>query len=259
MKTDKMTGFKEKLDKFFLTYLAYPNKDRFDEEFRDLLQISYFFGFFQPKPSKKRMAYGAFMIVFVFVSSLLGTLRDSFLSLHEQDLGKTLVNVSIAIFTLSYIVQKCKFAFNGQKITSMIGKLSSMHEYHDEDLLQKYRQKCLKILKLYKIFVLLSLTIPVVSKLFGANTFKLAVPAIYDELANGTLRYILLIVSVIHAYCYAFAVIPCDLLNIFCLIRLEANVEFLSNKLRQCTDSDDLKENERNLIACIKYHWIIIE
>lgn len=251
--------FGEKFKKFFISHLLCTNENKFDEEFQHLLQIAYLFGFYQPKPSKGRMVYGVFMLFFILVSVVLGSIKDGILSHREGNLGKTVMNVAIAIYSSTFAIQGFKIAFCSSRLTNMVKEFHSMHEWTDEDSLQFYRKRCLWLLKFYSVLTITCMTVLVVAKLFGFNTFTLFIPAIYDSLAVGPFYYFFLCVNFIQGYCFAIAAVSFDLLHIFCVVRAEANLKFLNNSLKSCTDSGNLKRNEKDLIACVKYHWAIIE
>lgn len=245
---------------FYNTYFKCPNDDKFDEDFQQILQIFYFLGFYHPKSSKLRTAYGAFMFFFVLQTHVLGNLKDIYIASgpNEKNMNKALICAISLSFVISLKIQIISFVSRQKEIIGMIRGLHLMHDPDNEDSMKVYRRKCSKLVKLHQIIMgWIEITL-IIFKLFGFDFFILAIPAIYDELAREYFFNFLMILNILQFTGILMLYNAGDLLHVLCMIRAEANLEFLNKKLRHCTDSDNLQENEKKLIACIKHHCSII-
>lgn len=250
---------RELLTTTFINLFIYPNDEMFDEDFRQILQILFCFGFYRPVPSTKRAIYGVVSFVLSFISYLLGLWKDVIESILEGD--KQSIIICVAYFALgqSIVVQMVTFLTKKSQILSMITEVHSIHKGEKDEPIVTYRNKSSKVVKFYKIYLTIVVTVVAVICLCGFKIFKLAMPALYDLFAEGSLYYPLLATNFIHLYLIVFCLIVSDMLHILFMIRAGANLKILSEKLRHCTDSDDTKENEKTLIDCIKYHRKISE
>lgn len=263
MKESKMAEkIKLKLKGFYLTHIKYPNEDNVDDDFQKILQIFYIFGFYQPKPSKGRSAYGALMFSFIMLSHIFGNFKDIFISLtgveQERNLNKALICAISLTFAIPLKVQIISFARHPTQVIEMIRNLNFMHSREYEDSMNFYRKLCLRLVKFHK-YIMASIEFTLITfKLIGFDFFILAIPALYDELACGSFYNLFLFLNVINFTGILMLYNGCDLLHVLCMIRAEANLDFLGKKLRCCADSKDLRENESNLIECVEYHSMII-
>lgn len=250
----------KRVKQFYHSYIKCPNDDKFDEDFQQILQIFYFFGFYHPKSSKLQTVYGAFMFFFVLQTHVLGNLKDIYIAsgLDDKNMNKALICAISLSFAMSLKIQIISFVSRQKEIIGMIRGFHLMHEQDNEDSMKIYRQKCSKLVKLHKIIMgSIEITL-IIFKLFGFDFFILAIPAIYDELAREYYFNFLLILNILQFTGILMLYNAGDLLHILCMIRAEANLEFLNKKLCHCTDSDNLQENEKSLVACIKHHCRII-
>lgn len=253
-----MRKFVEKCRKISKNFFQCPN-NKFDEEFKQIFQYFYFFGFYQPTPSRSRILLGIFSLSFVLLSYILAVLENGIASWKEGNINKISVFFSIIVINVPFLTQLIFFAWNQNKFIVMVKTLQSLHEYRNKDTVQNLSKKLLKMMKFYLYGLFLVLMVLLVSKLAGYGTFKLLLPVLYDRFADGLGFFFLLPLNIFHYICAAYLLAICDLFSIFCMMRLEANLKFLSYDLRHCTDSLDQKENEKNLTACVKYHQAINE
>jgi 7tm Odorant receptor len=246
----------EKLKCFYQKYLKCPNTHRLDKDFHAILQIFYWFGFYQPSPTKTRTAYGVLMFGFLIMTNLMGALNAA---LQEDDLNKALMNVMAFCFASALSTLVLSFMSNKTKFIDMIRELNGMHEYDHEESVDILRKNCLKMFKIHRTFAIAMCSATIVSYFLGLKTFRLIMPSIYDSLANGLFYEILLTVNSIHVYLFTLLFVACDLLPILSIVRAEYNVKFLCHDLRHCTDSGLVRVSQRNIDACAKYHAAIIE
>lgn len=250
----------KRMKQFYINHIKCPNEDNFDDEFQTVLQIFYIFGFYQPNPSKLRKAYGLFMFFFVLQTHVMGNLKDIYIALgfESNNMNKALICAISLSFATSLKTQIMSFVGNQKEIISTIREFHLMHEQDDEDSMKIYRRKSSQLVKFHQI-IMGSIEITLfIFKLFGFDFFILVFPAMYDELARKCFYNFLLILNMIQFTGILMLYNAGDLLHILCMIRVEANLEFLNKKLRRCTDSKNLQENERSLIACVKHHCRII-
>lgn len=119
------------------------------------------------------------------------------------------------------------------------------------------RQRCVKILKWYKI-ALLSINIIFVSKMCGFSLCNLFMPMVYDKWStSGFFYWILLFVNFVHIYLILAIFYASESFHFLCFARIAANLKLLSKKIRTCADGSN-DDNEKELIALIKYHLAII-
>lgn len=231
----------------------------FDEDFRELLEIYYFLGFYRPKRSISRDIYGIISFLLVVLSFLLGMIKEALESIYQGHLQRSLFCVASMCLNISIPTQIITFVVNEFAIIEMIKAIQSIHDEQDEKALEYYRKKCRQLVKFYKVYCNIALVFLVSLYLCGYKIFMFLLPAIYDNFAEGWLFYPLLITNILQIYFIALCLLVSDLIHILCMIRTGAYFGILSERLRRCTDSDELSENEKKLNACVKYHQRIIE
>jgi 7tm Odorant receptor len=249
----------EKLKSFYQKYLKCRNEHRLDKDFHALLQILYWFGFYQPSPTKTRIAYGVVMFVFLFMTYVMGALNETATTWQEGNLNQALINVMGFCFAASLATLVLSFVQNQKGFIDMIRELNGMHEYDHEESVDVLRKKNVIMVKIYKTFMIVMASALIGLHFIGLKAFRLFMPSIYDLLATGLFYEILLTVNSTHLYVAALVTVACDLLPILCIIRAEYNVKFLCHDLRHCTDSGLIRVSQRNVDACAKYHAAIIE
>lgn len=245
--------------KLWVSYFEYPNEEKFDEEFKRLLEILYWVGFHQPKTTRKRIAYGVVMFVFLILSILLGNIKDFIEDFRDEKMSAALIIVVILAHMSSMNVQMITIVLKKSSVHDLIKQLHNMHEFEDEEAIAAVRLSSLRMIKTYKLFLLTGASVLSGLRMAGLGSFKLVLPTLYDVLADGFLFSLLMLVNIIHLWLYALLFLPADLLHILGMIRVEANTKFLCEKLEACTSGEDFEENEKNLIACVRYHLAIIE
>jgi hypothetical protein len=256
---EKVEKIVEKLKRFYQKYLKCPNTERLDADFHALLQIFYWFGFYQPSPTKTRIAYGAFMFGFIFVTILMGALNKAVTLWEEGDLNLALINVMSFCFVGASSTLVLSFVSNQKGFIDMIRELNGMHEYDHEEAVDALRKKNLIMVKIYRTYMIVAGSAVIALRFVGLKAFRLFMPSIYDLLATGIFNEILLTLNATHVYIAVLVIIACDLLPILCIVRAEYNVKFLCHDLRHCTDSGLVRVSQRNIDACAKYHAAIIE
>jgi hypothetical protein len=249
----------EKLKSFYQKYLKCPNTEKLDADFHAILQIFYWFGFYQPSPTKTRIAYGVLMFVFILTTYLMGALNEAITAGQEGDLNLALIDVMGFCFVISLATLVLSFVSKRKEFIDMIREFNGMHEYDHEEEVDALRKKNLKIVKIYTAFSLSIAPVATIAHLLGLKTFRLVMPSIYDLLATGMFYEILLTVNAINLFLLMLSFVACDLLLILSIIRAESNVKFLCHDLRHCTDSGIVRTSQRNIDACAKYHAAIIE
>lgn len=238
-------------------YLKSLEDQKFDRDFNEIMKYYYFFGFFNPIEKKKIFAALAFILV--VVTYLIGSFKDIVMRKAEGDIPKTIISVFTLAFALSLTVQVLTVMLRFGRITSTIKALQLLHEDTDEDFINVYRRKCFRLLRIYGGSLAATVLCAIPVKCIGYNVYFLLIPAAYDVLAHGDLFYFFMIISFIHTVGLVLLFAASDLLHIFCMVRVEANLKLLNDKIRHCADSKDLKENEKELSACIRYHNEIIK
>lgn len=247
------------LKRFYQRYLKCSNKEKFDKDFHQILEVFYYFGFYQSTPSKKRVLYGIFMFIVLVLTCTFGPLNYVLKAYNTGDISSALTSGLCFSYMVSFATQIATFAFNQDSVIAMIKKFHLLHESEDEHVIQDYRKKCLFMMGCYQLLLKLAGSMWIIFKFFGLNPYNLFIPAIYDKLAYGYFYYFLFPLNLVHLACLIPLYTACDFLHIICIVRAEANLKILSEKLRSCTDDIDLKRNEKNLVACIRYHFAIIE
>lgn len=244
----------------FSDFFAFPNTELFDEEFRQLMQIFYWFGFYQPSSSfTRRFAYGVLVFLFVKVAYWCGIITEVVASLNSRNLTRALITVPLASFSTSLNVQILTLVTKKTRIVKMIQTLHALHEYEDEALIEDYRVKCRQLVKYYKAYLQFAVIFVITLTLTGFKLYKLVIPIFYDSFADGFFFYPLMFCSVMQSYCLALIFLACDLLHVLCMIRLGANVEVLRKKIIGCAESENPSENLRDLSACVRYHSAVIQ
>jgi hypothetical protein len=223
---------------FYRKHLKYPNEDNFDPEFQKILQTMYFFGWFQPKPTKTRILYGVCTFFFLILTHFIGVLIEA-LAVYTENSIRALVNLAILPFNIALVSQVFLFAFNSKKVIIRIRELHLMKD--KKWSIEFLKRNCLRIGKLYKVsmIVLISLIY-----FFGQKL------SIYDDLAIGPFYYFVILINILRGYCLTLVIISHDLLTIFCLMRLEENVNLLTYNLRRSLDGKLLQAGKRNIKKC---------
>ena len=248
-------NIRERRDKFFLC----PNNEKIDEDFYKILQIFYAFGFYQtPNSSKSRIYYGIISFVGLILTYNLLMTFEAIKSARDGNFTNVLIASVLFLLSFPFVVQTVSFSMNQRKFVDMIKNLQSLHEHGNEETIKNLQKKCLKMLKFYLYYLLISLFGVLVLKLAGISAFTLLLPVLYDRLADIFLYPFVLFINFFHCIGNIFVTTICDCFPIFCMKRLEANLNLLNYDLRHCTDSLDQKENEKNLIACVRYHEAIM-
>lgn len=253
-----MSKYSKRLRKFLPSAFIYSNDEIFDEDFRQLLQIFYIYGFHQQVPSTERSYRGSVVLLFG-VTYFLGFVKDLSVSLSESNLQRIMTNVPYTAIVFNFVTQAITFLVKQREIVEMVKGFQSMHEPKNDPYLNYYRTKCCQLLKYYIAYLKLTGVVVLCFNVCGYKMFKLLVPALYDDFADGNLFYPLLILNTVHVCGLLPLIVSCDLLDIVCIVRAGANLQLLSDNLRQCTESSDLKKNERMLIKCIEYHHRILK
>lgn len=249
----------EKLKSFYKKFLKCPNTERLDKDFHALFQILYLYGFYLPNPSKIRACYGIFMYAFVLVTFLMGGYQGATTALQDGNMNQALLNVICFCYGAPLATLVLSIAKNQTKFVDMTKGLGKLHEFDQEETVEVLRKKNLKLTKIYIIFIKTLGTVGVVLPLMGYKTYRLFMPSIYDLLATGSFYELFLSLNSVHLYEFVLLLAVCDLYIIFCIIRVEYNIKFLCEELRNCTDSGLFRVSQRNIDACAKYHSTIIE
>lgn len=239
------------------SYISSLDQQKFDKDFHTIMKFFFFFGFYRPIRLNKLFASCAFIIM--IVTYTLGSLKDVVKLSQIKDLPKTIISIFTFVFGLSLTVLNLTVMAKHGKITRMIKALQMLHEKDDESFIDNCRRNCFLMLRIYKACLTVTVCFAVLFKFAGYHSYFLVIPVLYDEFAHGDLYYFLLIVSFLQTVGLLFLFVSSDLIHVFCMLRLEANLKLLNWKLRRCTDSDDLRENEESLVACVRYHSAIIE
>lgn len=248
-----------RIQEIFSSTFVYRNEDWLDEDFRLLLQIFYFFGFFRSAPSTSRTTYGVLSIIFVVFTFLVGYFKDAVIALRENNLKNFMTSVPYTVIVLALLTQTITFMAKEKQIIKMVKAFNSMHDAKDDKLFDAYRKNCIHLVKIYIVFMELAVSMVLFFHFLGYMLYKLVSPTLLDDFVEGKLYIPLLITNSLQAYSVVTCMATSDLLHIFCMVRSGFNLERLCEKLRHCTDSEDLEDNERLLISCIKYHQRIIQ
>lgn len=249
----------KKIREFVSSNLIFSNDEEFDEDFYRLFQISYFLGFYHPKRSIKRIIYGYFVLTIGMTSVVSGLVKDTIESSRESDVHRFVTSISYVAMLTSFMGMTITFINKSSDIFNLTKAFHSMHKGEDEKPLIVYRKKCKQIVRFYLSYLIVAITTIMVAFLFGFKFFKLAAPTIIDIYANGFLHEPLVVLSMLQAYIIGLHCVVSDLLHILFMVRAGANFEMLSIKLRNCTTNKDPNLNEKELIACVKYHQRILE
>lgn len=241
------------------TIFIYANEDGFDEEFRLLLQIFYFFGFYRSRPSTPRTIYGVMSLVFVTVTYLIGYVKDGLMALSEDNMRNFMTSVPYTVIVSALVVQTITLMAKEKTILTMIKNFHLMHSREDDGFLEGYRKPCVRLVKVYLFFMELAVSMVLFLHFCGYTLYKLVSPTLLDDFVETKLYIPLLIINGLQAYAVVTCMATSDLLHVLCMVRAGANLDLLSSKLRRCTDSDDMEENEKSLVVCVKYHQIILK
>jgi hypothetical protein len=93
---NKMGKVLSRAKKFYVDNLKCPNDGKFDPEFKLMLRILYFFGWYQPQPTKWRIAYGVCTFCGVLVTWSLGFMRYALVALQNENLFKGLIYTTLS-------------------------------------------------------------------------------------------------------------------------------------------------------------------
>jgi hypothetical protein len=251
---EKFSAVVEKVRKFYEKCLKYENRLRIDPEFKLIMQFLYFFGWYHPKPTKHRKAYGVFMFCFVLLSYFLGSISYTISGFTNDDLTKGLLNLCGLFMSVPLMILIGKLALNPTQLTDHLEELKMQHEYYNDDKIKELSQKCFKVAKGFACLIMISVLVVCVVEVLGFNIYKLIIPAIYDHLAIRVLYYPMMLINQVHLVLLGAVIVLCDMLPIFCIARIEKNMRFLANEIRNSTNSDRLEENLYELKACKRYH-----
>jgi hypothetical protein len=160
---EKVRKIVEKLKSFYQKYLKCRNEHRLDKNFHALLQILCWFGFYQPSPTNTRIAYGVVMFLFVFVTHLINALNGAATEWQEGNLNQALINVMGFCFAASLATLVLSFVQNQKGFIDMIRELNGMHEYDHEEAVNALRKINVKIVKIYKAFLLSLISVGIVA------------------------------------------------------------------------------------------------
>lgn len=251
------SGFKKVYNFFSENFIfSCTVQDQFDDDFRQLLQVFYFFGFYSIS-SKKRRIFGWLVFVFLMLVYLLGWMKDVITSFEQGFTQQALIDISLSTIIVSYMTLFVTFMTKQVQIIKTIEKLQSLHESEFDGFLVPFRKTCSQVLKYFTIYILMAHSSIVLFFLSGYGTYKLVVPTIFDKYAEGYFNVPLLIVNILQGNLISFCFAASDMFPIFCMVRAGANLEILCDKLRHCTDDDNPDINVRSLVACICYHSAI--
>ena len=237
----------------------FPNEEEFDEDFREILKVFHFFGLYKWNHSRKSYVHTFFLQFFVVFCYGSGISKDLFIAFRRGDVSKFIITVPLLTVFIGFSTQLLIVVSQKSKITVLIKKLQAIHDLEDNFSMQVYRILSGKLLRFHKILmstVALCLTIMTYA---GFHYFKLILPALYDLLAFDHFYQLFLFINTVCLLLLAIIFFAAEWLHVLCMIRIEANFKFLSEKIRKCANSDDLKENEGNLTKCIKYHCEILQ
>lgn len=239
--------------------LKFPHANDFAEDFRDVFKIFYFTGFYRLKNSRKSFITSLIGLTLVFVPYLCGCVKDSMVVFYEGNVNGSLINSVLISMVVSFCTQMVTFVANQTKIVELAKVLQKLHDNADNEEMEHYKKNLLQLQNIVKTAFKVLVTFLMLLKVFGLSFAKLILPALYDIFATGNLNGILLIINVIHVWDLAFSYAACEVLHIVFMVRIEANLKFLANKLRFCGDDINPELNEAALCSCIKYHCSIIE
>jgi hypothetical protein len=254
VKMEKFSEIVEKVKKFYEKYLKYENRLRFDPEFKLMMQLLYFFGWYHPEPTKHRKAYGVFMFSFVLLSLFFGCISYTISGFSNADLSAGFLNLSASFIILSLMVLIVTLALNSTKLTDHLEELKMQHEYYNDDKIKELSQKSFKAAKVFACMVMILLSTVCVMKALGFGMFRLIIPAIYEHLAISVIYYPMMLINLVHYVMFGVVAVMCDMLPIFCVARIVTNMRFLAHEIRNCTNSDRHEENEYELKACQRYY-----
>lgn len=247
----------KKCKKLFAEYFECPNRQLLDFEFHQILQRFYWFGLYQPTPSRQRAGFGVFMSVFIS-TCCLGALK-SFLTSFGDGLGPSvLFNALTFSNTLCTQVKIMLFLLNQKEIVQLFGDFQSMHERDNDEILSIYRLMYFRLVKCYKNLIAALIVYMIMLKIIGVHYFVLFIPVLYDVLATRFAYAIFFMISIAHSCSLSMIHLNCDCLHVICMLRVEAHLKVLCKMLSSCTEDEDPRKNEKSLRACVKYHCRII-
>lgn len=260
----KMLTWPNRIRKFYEDNLKCPIEGQIDLEFKTIVQILYFFGFIggygQPNRTKPRAVYGVLSCVLTALTVQLGMCGGYFEAFSERNVAKSMLLGSGIVLLAPVIVLILTMLRKPLEITSQIIELNGLHSKYDVDFaMSVISKKCEVMLKAYAFLLTLFAVAYVIAKVSGHGLFVLVIPAIYDKLAYGYAYYFWMLVSIVHSFCYGSLVLVSDLLPIFCMIRIAANMKLLSREVRKSADNFHFRVNDEALSECIDYHCKIIE
>ena len=241
------------------TAFKFPNEEKFDEDFRVILKVFHFFGLYKWNHSRKSYVLTVFLQFFVLFSYGSGTLKDLYVTFRQGDISKFILTVPVLTICIGISTQCFVVVFRKSKITDVIKKLQGIHDHQDDFSMQTYRNLSGKLLRFHKILMALAALCLTIMTYSGFHNFKLILPAVYDFLADDQFYQLFLFINAVFFFLQSYLYFATEWLHVLCMIRIEANFKLLCEKIRKCAKSDDLKENEENLIKCIKYHCKILQ
>lgn len=87
----------------------------------------------------------------------------------------------------------------------------------------------------------ITLTALAIAKAFDHDIFVLMIPATHEKHAFGYVYNLLVLVSAFNCCFYCPMVLVCDLLPMFCMIRVAASLKLLRREIRKSVESDAFK------------------
>lgn len=249
---DKIGSFFKPIFAKLQAKLDLPNKHEFERDFYQIM-----LGFYACGLTHKIPNFKFFIYVFSALSFLLGMFKDSISAAMKGDLNFTLLFAAIFSLLMANTVQ-CYILFKkNSRIVDMMKTMQALHEREDDNEVEAYRNLGITLINLYKIFFGFAFFFLTTMRLFGISACQFILPVIYDVFADDF--GILLSIHIPHVAYAMVLFITIEMVHVICMIRVEANLKILGEKLKHCADADDLEANEQNLIACIKYHRAILE
>lgn len=197
--------------------------------------------------------------MFAFINTFsLGVLKDGFISFRNESAQKGFFNAVMFLNFITHQVIAALFFKKQKAVVQMFRDFHSMQKRENDEIQSVYRSEYSRLVKCYKFFMAVAVMYMIMMKFFKFDYFLLFVPAIYDIMAEGTFYSIFMVINIVQMGCSVLVYMVCDCLHILSMMKVEAYLDVLCEMLRHCTDDDDLKSNEENLKACVKYHCLVI-
>lgn len=226
-----------------------PDASDFDEDYRKVLQIFHLTGFLRSESSKSS-PFVSFLLLSLMMA--LGTAKNTICFIIDGNAFNASIYAALLSLFIVYTVQIVTFIMNQEDIKELIKALQKLHEPENEIEVEKNRKFLSLILKVYISAMLTAIFAMNILKIFGSHFSKLIIPTIYDILADGNLYWPLAIAAEFQTFGVAFSSIACEIIHILCMVRIEANLNFLAVEIRKCTNDDE--KSEIALISCVRYH-----